>query len=389
MPDEPAIPPRRKTLTPEQRRFMGTQRMKQEREATVSEAVPEDGIEDAPIEEPELAQEAPEVAREAPTEGADDEPEVLRERRGTVAVLRQDEKASRVSALKTPLLILAILFLLAATFYVGMKVQRWKYLLQTWRSDAELTEAVPKQYQALSAAELVRQALLAERAGNLQEAAEKFLAAKHKDVLYRGLLFRVGKISYDSGDFASADKLFERAIAFGENVDFANYFRGLIALRNKDLATAERFFEAAAAADPFTPDYFYYLAESLRLDHHPNEAIPQYERARLLARNDQDATVCQFKIRMALLEAGEAPQIAAEIEERKGDLPVDWLMTAAALNIQQAKVDEALSLIERARAAQETALFLSCVQDVFFASAAAKNPAIASACPEVAGTSIP
>src|SRR5213075_2899137 len=96
------------------------------------------------------------------------------------------------------------------------------------------------------------QGLAAERAGNFQEAADQLIAAKHKDLTYRGILFHVGRIVYEHGDFDGADKLFERSIAFNENVDRANYMRGLLAVRRKDLPAAQRFFSEAAKADPFT-----------------------------------------------------------------------------------------------------------------------------------------
>jgi tetratricopeptide (TPR) repeat protein len=380
MPEEPSAPPpsRRKTLTPEQRRFMGTQRMKEEPTPEAEDVAIETAEESAPPPPESIAPAPARVEEEGPAQET-----VAPPRREKITVVRQDVKSSRASELKMAFVVLAVVVLLAAAFYVGAKFQRWRYAFETKRDAAQMAEVVPEKYRGIPANDLVEQAILEERAGNTGEAAEKLIAAKHKDLSYRGILFRAGKMAYDAGDYAGADKLFEQAIKFGENLDFANYFRGLIALRVKDLAAAERFFEAAASADPFTADYFYYWAESLRLDHKPNESIRVYERARLLARNEQDATVCQFKIRMAVLETGDAPRIASEVEQRGSDLPVDWLMTAAALNIQRAKVEDAIELIARARGVEEQrGLFLSCAQDFFFVSASRNNPEIAAACPE-------
>ena len=112
-------------------------------------------------------------------------------------------------------------------------------------------------------------------------------------------------------------KSFERAIAFHENVDTANYFRGLIATRRRDLPAAERFFEAAATADPFTADYYYYWAEALRLDNHPQEAIPRYEQAERRARGEQDALRLPIQeARGPDPEAGETDKLKVESEEQ-------------------------------------------------------------------------
>ena len=120
------------------------------------------------------------------------------------------------------------------------------------RQAPALESSIQQKYAGLSANELVTQALAAERAGNFQEATDKLIAAKHKDLTYRGILFHAGKIAYDHGDFDGADKFFERAIGLNENVDRANYLRGLLAVKRKDFPAAQRFFAAAANADPFT-----------------------------------------------------------------------------------------------------------------------------------------
>ena len=213
-------------------------------------------------------------------------------------------------------LIIGAIVAFGLTFYVGKKFDYWRYLLTT-RNKSKLTEKIPDKYPGVSANELVEQAFALERDNRWGAAAERFIAAKHKNLNYRGIFYRVGKMAYDHGDFDTADKLLERAVTFRENIDAANYLRGLIAIRHRDLATAERFFEAAATAEPFTADYYYYWAEALRMDHHPQEAIPRYEQAGRRARDDQDATVCQFKVRMARLEGGENAKLKAEIEERK------------------------------------------------------------------------
>jgi len=296
---------------------------------------------------------------------------------GVTAPGQPTARASRVIEARQAFLILGTILLLGLSFYGGTKLNYLRYLLAS-RNAPKLEQGADR-YPGVAAEELVKQALNAERAGKWQEAVERFMAAKNKDLRYRGILFRVGKLVYEHRDFDAADKAFERAITFGENVEAANFYRGLIAVRRRNLPAAEQFFEAAVEAAPFVPDYHYYWGETLRLDLKPEQSVAHYDQAVLLARTDQDAAVGQFKIRMAKIEAAEGATVAAELtaKESAGPLSADWLMTAAALQLRSSHVDSARQLILQARDAKAPGLFASCVNDFYFREAAKKNPELA------------
>ena len=296
---------------------------------------------------------------------------------GVTAPGQPTARASRVIEARQAFLILGTILLLGLSFYGGTKLNYLRYLLAS-RNAPKLEQGADR-YHGVAAEELVKQALNAERAGKWQEAVERFMAAKNKDLRYRGILFRVGKLVYEHRDFDAADKAFERAITFGENVEAANFYRGLIAVRRRNLPAAEQFFEAAVEAAPFVPDYHYYWGETLRLDLKPEQSVAHYDQAVLLARTDQDAAVGQFKIRMAKIEAAEGATVAAELtaKESAGPLSADWLMTAAALQLRSSHVDSARQLILQARDAKAPGLFASCVNDFYFREAAKKNPELA------------
>lgn len=292
----------------------------------------------------------------------------------------EEEKVSRGFQLRQAIFVLVGIAGIGLAFYFGTKINYLKYLL-TSRHQPTLTELGAAQFQGVGADDLVEQALVAERDGHWQDAVERFMAAKRKNLQYRGILFRVGKILYDHRDFAHADQAFERALAFGENPDAANFFRGLIAVRTKNLTAAERFFAAAVTAAPFVSDYHYYLGETLRLDLKPKPAIPCYAQAALLARDRQSAAVCQFKMRMARIDAAESEAVNSELTKAQasGPLSVDWLMTAAALKIREGHIDDARPFIEQARAGNSPGLFASCVNDLYFRDVAQKYPELADA----------
>lgn len=404
---EPAM----RALTADQRKLLGGPRSLRKRIHERRERAAGQGGETAepaaPVETPEPAPPAPAAApiqiappktprrgrpqaettaaaAETSAEQADDtqqdaaEPSAKKSRSGQVALV--DQKTTRVVGLYHAIVVLGALFILFLTFYIGKNAQRWKYMLFADK-EPELSGTVADKFPNVPADELIQQGFAAEAAGDWRGAADRFIAAKYKDRGYRGLLFRVGKIFYDQKEFGLADSVFANAIAFGENVDASNYFRGLIATSQRNMPAAERFFAAAAAAEPMVATYYYYWAEALRIDLRPAMAIPHYEQAVLRARTEQDRALYRFKIRICELESAGSVKVATAIAEKKnaGPLPIDWLMTAAALEIHEGRVTEGIRLIGEARAGKNPGLFVGCVTDMYFRSAGLKNPQISEA----------
>jgi tetratricopeptide (TPR) repeat protein len=349
--------PHRKPITPEQRRILGQPRSWRAQAAAREKC----------------AQTAP---RRKMTE------EMPREKEAAHRMTRR-RSLSRTSAMQNFAIAISLFLLFGMIFYIGKRYEYWKYMIVTHRA-AKVSANESKKFPGSSAEELVNQALIAERLGNWQEAVDRYISAKYKNLAYSGLLFHVGKIYYDHSDFTSADAALERAIAFGENIDSANYYRGMIALGREDLPAAERFFEAASNAAPFNADYVYSWAETLRKGHHPHEAIARYEQAAVRAGGPEE-TICRFKTRMATVETGDVAQLSAELEKKsaEGPLSVDWLMTAAALRIRSGGVDAAIVLVREARAIDQSRLFsffAACAGDRFFTNACRGYPDLAQVC---------
>ncbi len=280
-------------------------------------------------------------------------------------------------------LVAGALILLAATFYIGKKFEYWRYVIAT-REEAKIAAKATGDFAGASAEELIEHAVMDEQAGRWDDAAKRLIAAKYKNVALGGILFHAAKLYYDHSDFDSADRLFESAIGFGENVDAANYYRGMIANSRSDFPAAERFFEAAMNTAPFNPDYYYSLAEMLRRDHRPKDAIARYDQA---ARRGQESeqTICRFKARMASLEAGDVDPVREELEQKRklGPLSIDWQMTEAAIAIHQGDTAQAVKILAEAREAdrpQLDARFAACAGDRFFAIACQSNQELAQAC---------
>jgi len=349
-------------ITPEQRRFLGGARSVHDQSTVESKLAK---LPSAP--KPKAAApEGPRLPEQKP-------PRRARRWRISTAVEMQ----------KVALLIGALMFL-GSAFYVGKKYEYWKYLIAA-RREAAIAAKMTGEFAGASAEELVENAVVAERFGKWDEAAKRLIAAKYKNAALGGVLFHAGKLFYDHSDLDSADRLFESSIGFGENVDAANYFRGMIAAARSDFPAAERFFEAAATAAPFNADYYYSLAETLRKDHRPKDSIGRYEQAARRGVVEEQQAICRFKMRMAELEAGDLTKVRSELEEQqiRGPLSVDWVMTSAALEIQQGNIEQAVRLIEQAHDADQSrifALFAACVSDRFFSVACQNSPELTRAC---------
>lgn len=349
-------------LTPEQRRFLGGSR----------------SLHQQPAAEQKPSKPAPvtKVKTATPDSSRLSESKVQRRARGW-----------RISApveMQKVMLVVGALMLLGGVFYVGKKYEYWKYLIAT-RKDAEVVAKMTSEFGDTSTEELVENAVVAERLGKWDDAAKRLIAAKYKNSALGGVLFHAGKLFYDHSDLDSADRLFESSIGFGEDVDAANYFRGMIAAARSDFPAAERFFEAAANAAPFNADYYYSLAETLRKDHRPKDAIARYEQAARRGSVEEEQAICRFKTRMAALEAGDLTKVRSQLEQQqiRGPVSVDWVMTSAALEIQQGHIEQAVRLIEQAHDADQShlfALFAACAGDRFFSVSCQNSPELTRAC---------
>ena len=355
-------------LTPEQRRFLGGSRSLNPQAPAEPKTIPSE-----PVAKPK---------GDVPPPPRAPEPSRALEQRAPRR--KRQSRISKVFEMQTLAWIAGALVLLGATFYIGRKFEYWRFLLAT-RNEAKIAAKVTGEFAGASAEELVEHAVMDEQLGHWDDAARRLIAAKYKNPALGSVLFHAAKIYYDHSDFDSADRLFESAIGFGENVDAANYFRGMIASSRNDFPAAERFFEAASNAAPFNADYYYSLGEILRKDHRPKDAIARYEQAARRSGDESAQAICRFKARMAGIEAGDVDPVRDELEQKRklGTLPIDWQMTEAAIAIHQGDASQAVKLIGDAREADRPQLdahFAACVGDRFFAVACQSNQDLAQAC---------
>lgn len=99
-------------------------------------------------------------------------------------------RISKASETYKIVLIFGPLMLFGGVFYVGKKYEYWKYRIAT-RKDAELVAKMTSEFTGASADELVENAIVAERLGNWNGAARRFVAAKYKNPALGGVLFLI------------------------------------------------------------------------------------------------------------------------------------------------------------------------------------------------------
>ena len=132
---------------------------------------------------------------------------------------------------------------------------------------------------------------------------------------------------------------------------------GRVYSRTRDFVQAINDFSKAAACDPFRGEYFYHWAEALRRRGKPEESLGVFDKAlRRLSMSIENETLRQtvaLKWRLAAIEIGEGPKFKDEWDEHlKAPAPSgDWLLTAAALALQENRIADAVDPLQKAKAA--------------------------------------
>lgn len=367
-------------MTPEMRRFLGAGRSLSDKEARSAAkdeetAAAEEVVERAPEPPPQQKEPAP---HQEPVPVAAKKPEAPGRLPVTGANFEARREEARTKEFFTIGAVIAVILFLFGAFYLGRKIDYWRYRWQMRKATGET--AKQDKFPQFTAEQLIEQALIAEKGGRAQEAVEKLLAAKTKSPQTQGLILRAAVILFRNNELDMADRLLARAVAIGENADSASIFRGLIAMKRKDWLGAENNFDSATRLTPFLPQPYFEWAEALRFDHKPKEAITRYQQADLRAAGASDAAICKYKVRVTRVEMGDTDPVRQELEKRRaagGDLSIDWLMTEAALAIREGKFGVATDLITKARANPRDLMFLACANDPFFRDVADRHPELA------------
>ncbi len=179
----------------------------------------------------------------------------------------------------------------------------------------------------------------------------------------------------------------------GPDVAVASDRLAFIQCRSRRFDEAMEYFSNAAHHAPLAGLYFYRWGEALRRQGKLQDAIARFEQAQLRQRASDPLgapAITGLKLRLTRIEAGQIADVRAETEERLRAFadpalpsPLDageWMLTAAALDLQEDKFASAAEWLKKARALLPGGRYEDQMADYFFRNFA-HRPELAAVLP--------
>ena len=227
-----------------------------------------------------------------------------------------------------------------------------------------------------AAAKLIDEAMAAEQDRDFRKATDLLLKVQKDFPHVRDLDFRLASLALEQNDAAKALPLLNRSINEGEQMSASYKMRGYILNRKGGISRGMNDFESATLTDPFSAESFYFWGEALRRAGKPQAALIKLQQAMDRLREPVFEAEYRLKIRLTQIELGEekefAPEMAARLAENPP--PPDWLLTAAAIQLQKHNVPEAAKFLEGASQLMDRDLFSYRMGDYFFSSYRFEKP---------------
>lgn len=197
---------------------------------------------------------------------------------------------------------------------------------------------------------IANQVLDAIQHGRLAAASSLLEEAHRRDLRLPGMSYQAALLAYQRGDGAKAEDWIDASLAANEWVPECLYLQANRAAAQGDYDGAVKAMEAATQAAPFSPRYFFFLAECLRRKGNPALALPQFKQALRCRPTTVDTDLILFKMHLAMIEVGNDAAFQQQLAEKLTQEPVpgDTLLLAAANAINQAKYPEAAACLRRA-----------------------------------------
>ncbi len=218
------------------------------------------------------------------------------------------------------------------------------------------------------ATELIDQAITAEAAKEYPKAIHLLEQARREAGRVYGLDYRLARLYYQANDMPRVIPSLNRSINEGEEVAACLSFRGVLTNQIERTGQGPGDLEKATQLDPFDARHFFAWGEALRRAGKPELAALQLRRA--VDRLQEPALLERYSLplRLAQIEANQEEKFAPELAAALQRTPpaVDWLLTAAASEMQRGDFPAAAKFLARIRGmigAEETARSL---QDIFF-----------------------
>lgn len=281
-----------------------------------------------------------------------------------------DEASERRRWIALVLAVLAFL-LVTAAFVVSHSTAFRKMIASQESSDsAQKLTSLPEvpRPQSPEVTDSLDQAMAAEQAGDYPKAIELLERVQREPGHVNGLNYRLASACYKADQTGRVIPLLNLSIAAGEDLAACYSLRGTLSNQVEGTVQEPSDLEIATRLEPFNAHYFFLWGEALRRAGKPRLALVQLERAATRLQEPALVDPYALKIRLTQIELGEDQSITTEMAAKLKDSPqpLDWVLTAAAVEMQRGNFPAAAGFLDQARALHGEHVVLRELQDVFF-----------------------
>lgn len=216
---------------------------------------------------------------------------------------------------------------------------------------------------------LIDQAMAAEQASDFKKARELLEKVRDSGEHIHGLAYQIAQLAVFANDSTKAVSLLNDALNDGEELASAYNLRATMAARiNPSREASANDYETATKVDPFDARTFFYWGASLRRAGKFQAALIRQRQALDRLREPTAEGLYRLAIRLTLIELGQEKEFADEFGKQLA-LPypsIDWLFTAAAIEIRDGKLAAAVPYLTRAEQCGDPDAFSLRIRDYFF-----------------------
>jgi tetratricopeptide (TPR) repeat protein len=217
-------------------------------------------------------------------------------------------------------------------------------------------------------------ALAKENAGDLWGAGLLLESLTKPAPRLPGTEYQLALLALRRGDRPNAELHLERSVAANEAVAPCCYLRAAFAGAAGDYREASAQLRLAAQAEPFQASYFFYCGEALRRNGQLRQAAECIREALARPVTVKNWELYYFKLRLAEVEAGRGDPFMTELEEKLSEPSPsgDWLLLAAAQNVQRNAFSAAAEFLSRGARLLPPETYRTWVSDYAFQNYAAQ-----------------
>ena len=372
--DAPAPTADQRTLIPKERKKF----QRQDTETRAEKLVPTPPAPSAPVEKAPDAPSAPTepsaipVMPTAEVRTSQDAPRTAAAEPAQERVRRGQQAATQRNLWVNVLIQAGMAALLVVSFFVGRASVKKVAAPAAAPAAPEMTTQDGKiTTNVLSAANatLIDHAMAAIQDSRFKEATEDLDKVQASGEHVRGLAFQRAQLAAFAGENNRAVPLLNEALNEGENLGETYNLRATLSSRTSVFRGAgSNDYETASKLDPFEARTFFYWGSALRRAGKSQAAIGHIQQAIDRLREPTAEGFYRMCLRVTKVEVGQEKEFSDELA-RQLALPhpnIDWLFTAAAIALRDAKYDVAAGLLDRAEACGDPDGFKLRLQDFYF-----------------------